>query len=267
MYHFNLPLTRMKILAFFTALLLTTVSLAQKGEQILSNFKDLETRTDLSKVTWAALHNANLTSFPEGLFKCKNLEYITITGSKLASIPDEIATAFPKLYRIEFEDCGLTEIPEAIYRIPKLRILSLDKNKITIVTDRINSLTNLETLSIGENGIQALPMINLPKLKNLMIGKNSLTALPESVFTMKSLELIHAHNNPIAVIPDNVGSLSRLEILSLSDTKIESLPLTLQNCKKLKEIGIIDTPLSKNAAERARFESSTGKKLVIHYRM
>ncbi|HEY8937293.1 MAG TPA: leucine-rich repeat domain-containing protein [Cyclobacteriaceae bacterium] len=242
---------------------------AQKPHpEILNSVADLETRTDLSEVTWAALYHANLSEFPVGLFKCKNLEHISISDGQILTVPEEIITALPKLNRIELEDCGLTEIPEVFYRLPGLKSLTLDGNKITIVTDRINAMTKLEHFSLANNQIQSIPAtINLPKLRSLDLKKNQLKELPDAIYLSKSLDLIHLSNNPIAEISPKIGDLSKLEHLDLSFTQIKSLPATLKDCKKLKSIGIIETPLSSNSSERQKFESETGKKLISSYRL
>jgi len=116
--------------------------------------------------------------------------------------------------------------------------LLIDDNEIEIVSDSINNLTQLNTISLGNNKLYKFPEINnLQKLTRLYLHINELQEIPISIYGLDQIEELSIGDNNFKKISERIGSLKKLKKLWLSsefDAGLRSLPLALMNIQNLK---------------------------------
>lgn len=121
---------------------------------------------------------------------------------------------YPELQIIILNECRLKELPRDICTLSCLKQISLDSNYLTKIPDFLPENMALESFSIKNNLLEALPnkfdkwngslhrfdfsfnridhlsnnLSDLKQLKQLMMNNNNFIKLPTSLFTMKSLE-------------------------------------------------------------------------------
>lgn len=85
---------------------------------------------------------------------------------------------------------------------------------------------NLETLSLGNNSITALPpsLGQLSKLTSLDVEANELSTLPGELAQLTRLKVLNAQTNHFGSVPAVVFSIVSLEDLRLGENEIAELP-------------------------------------------
>lgn len=101
----------------------------------------------LHNLEFVSLHNLNIESF-HGLEHLSGLKYLSLIGSRLDSIPNEIY----KLEKLEFLDLTLNfidSIPERILNLKNLRELDLTNNCFDDIPVSVTKLKQLEYLDFN----------------------------------------------------------------------------------------------------------------------
>ncbi len=188
-----------------------------------------------------------------------------------------------KWQALDLTSCGLTTLPDELWDLPDLKMLYLgnvrlrplrteeglrkdEENRPLVLPSKIESLTNLQVLSLSSDKIQfeSEILLNLPNLihldifdcnfdqvpKQLLIpsiqeiGFNCLeTSLSESFFELRNLKRIYLSNSKIETLSDSIGKLSFLQQLYLFGTNISALPHSMVKLKYLSKLALSDTPL------------------------
>ncbi|CAI9716783.1 toll-like receptor Tollo [Octopus vulgaris] len=145
----------------------------------------------------------------------QNLSNIQVFTAKNTLLGDRIWNFLNRksLVLVNFENCGLTFIPEFVAKLQTLKYFLLDKNNITTI--RPNVLAASKSLIL------------------LRLSGNKITSLPKFAFKgLDSLETLYLNDNQISIFDENVFlSLSKLTILDLSTNSlshIPKLPLSMQ---------------------------------------
>lgn len=197
-------------------------------------------RKDPSKVKSVELNPANarnkgfdvqpLTTFPEELLACKNLERLEIFRG------------------IDGAD---VKIPEAIGRLAALKELTLGGLSIEALPEAIGKLKNLTSLSLAYNEqLATLPTSigQLTALQHLGLSYTALKTLPESIGKLKSLKTLQLHE--ITDVPKELFDLTGIEELDLGGTT--KLVPGLGKLVNLKALTIHSEALASSGAEVAR---------------
>lgn len=192
---------------------------------------------DLYNLTYFATYNNEFSEFPE-FKKLGNLNYLEFFGSKIDSIPCQIAY-LSKLKTFKFssnhdtlkipptlkylknlkeftiENCVLDSFPKEIFRIPNLTYLNLSNANVFYVTKHFERFTNLEVL---------------------VLDGNKLTSLPIEIYLAKKLRLLSVKNNFLEKLPDSISQLEHLTLLDVrgnnfSKQYIEELKALLPGCE------------------------------------
>lgn len=113
-------------------------------------------------------YETTLTEFPIAITSLPNLIKIDLTGQKIKSVPDDIAT------------------------LDKLEILNLIDNKIDTINTAICDCKSLRELRIGDN-IQKLPdcLKKMKSLRHLSVQSNTVNELMDELREFENIETAH----------------------------------------------------------------------------
>ena len=180
----------------------------------------------LSSVRFEALPSLNvllLNNQPiksmKGLGLLSNLAELSITGAQLEEL---YVGNLKQLKKLSFSSSKLTSLAKlrALNTLTNLESLSVYKSSITRI-ENVNKLTNLDHLNLSENDIEIIDSITgLVKLTSLNLSRNKLKKI-QGLDHLKKLTLLDLSNNPIEVF-EGVDS-RMLDKVILSDTKIASI--------------------------------------------
>ncbi|MEM7485693.1 MAG: DUF5018 domain-containing protein [Bacteroidota bacterium] len=125
--------------------------------------------------------------------------------------------------------------------------ISVVLKRISAIPESIAGLTELEKLSLINNGIRQLPagIGKLTKLKVLNLSLNQISELPQEMEDLKgSLESFYFNNNRIGTYPNVISELTNLKILFLGTNNLTELPAGIGNLANLEQLDIDDNSLS-----------------------
>ncbi len=226
-------------------------------------------------------HHINDTCGRFGLYIPYKRKYTSLDHEQLLQLIRDAKEL--KWQALDLTNCGLTTLPDELWDLPDLKMLYLgnvrlrplrteeglrkvEENRPLVLSSKIESLTNLQVLSLSSDEIQfeSEILFNLPNLihldvfdcnfnqvpKQLLIpsiqeiGFNCLeTSLSESFFELRNLKRIYLSNSKIETLSDSIGKLSFLQQLYLFGTNISALPHSMVKLKYLSKLALSDTPL------------------------
>ncbi len=192
---------------------------------------------DLYNLTYFATYNNEFSKFPD-FKKLSNLNYLEFFGSKIDSIPCEIAYLsklktfkfsstndtlklpptlhfLKNLKELTIENCVLDSFPKELFKIPNLNYLNLTNANVFYITKHFERFTNLEVL---------------------VLDGNKLASLPVEIYLAKKLRLLSVKNNFLEKLPDSISQLENLTLLDVrgnnfSKQYIEELKALLPGCE------------------------------------
>ena len=112
--------------------------------------------------------------------------------------------------------------------------------RITELPPDIGTLTNLQTLSLGNNLLTDLPpeIGRLQNLTSLDLSNNILTTLPPEIGQLNNLSVLNLSHNELTTLPSEIGKLTNLTSLDISENHLASLPLEVGQLKNLKLLNL-----------------------------
>ncbi|MBS9463377.1 DUF5018 domain-containing protein [Flagellimonas sp. 389] len=125
--------------------------------------------------------------------------------------------------------------------------ISVVLKRISAIPESIAGLTELEKLSLINNGIRTLPagIGKLAKLKVLDLSLNQISELPQEMENLKgSLESFYFNNNRIGTYPNVISELTNLKILFLGANNLTELPPGIGNLTNLEQLDIDENSLN-----------------------
>ncbi|WP_130733449.1 leucine-rich repeat domain-containing protein [Flavobacterium sp. J27] len=108
--------------------------------RVISDVIDISDMLILEKVEFLSIKMPNSKTFPEVIFKWKNLIEIDIQEGDFFEIPSEIINLI-NLRRINLSNNGIGKLPDQIGLLENIEVLSLNKNCLTSLP---NSICNLK---------------------------------------------------------------------------------------------------------------------------
>lgn len=155
------------------------------------------------------------------VFDLHNLNYLSITQTCLAEIPDAIGE-LTNLTTLVLHSNEVAALPPAIGRLVKLKLLDCSRNKLTRLPQELDSLPQLSTLNLASNSLVSLPSQSAnAKLSVLDLSNNRFEIFPDVCHP----ELVHlfeirVNGNAITEIPAAIGRLQALKVLNVADNSI-----------------------------------------------
>ena len=186
-------------------------------------------------------HHPGVASLPAGISELKSLQYISIVGCPLRSLPAEMG-ALSGLTRLDvgFSSLGAvptaTAFPAALGGMTSLRELSLFGRSVSTVPSFVGSLKSLELLLLSGNilGRASAPhhgfpssFPKMPALKTLHLHSCNLTAVPPAVLSsFPGLERLDLGNNSLRELPEDFGRrMQRLKSIDLRGNMFSAVPV------------------------------------------
>ncbi len=124
------------------------------------------------------------SNFPTTILECKDLRFLTFSGSKIR------------------------KLPEAIGNLSRLEELDLGSNKLEHIPNVLSRLTNLHTLVLSNNQICDLYFLKgLVQLKYLILSSNQIVDI-SALKNLSQLERVDLSHNLIQDIPDWTANLN-----------------------------------------------------------
>uniref|UniRef100_UPI00248488D1 leucine-rich repeat protein n=1 Tax=Leptothoe spongobia TaxID=2651728 RepID=UPI00248488D1 len=119
-----------------------------------------------------------------------------------------------------------------------MRYLDLSSNPWETLSDKLGSLSQLETLIALNCALIRIPtaVTNLSKLQQFDLSYNQITEIPESLAQLSSLQQLDLSYNQITEIPESLVQLSSLQQLNLSYNQITEIPESLAQLSSLQQL-------------------------------
>jgi Leucine-rich repeat (LRR) protein len=150
---------------------------------------------------------------------------------------------------LDLKDCGLSEIPDALFGLQWLQVLDLSRNYLVPgVFSDLKDLAGLRAINLSGNLLAlTLPASfgDLPQaIEEISIDDNNVEALPIEALNLSSLSWFSARRNLLREIPGQVlGAWSNLTYLDLRQNKLVTLPPEIGACTSLLELYLNDNAL------------------------
>ena len=131
---------------------------AGSGNAIFQKFDEsAHLFTNLKKLTLYGAHT-NAYRVPRNIHKCKNLEFLAISGFRgLQRGAFEDLAKCDKLVFLALSACELEDIPSSVLQLRNLEGLDLTANLISSIPSSISSLSKLETIDLTNNSFLLFP--------------------------------------------------------------------------------------------------------------
>jgi tetratricopeptide (TPR) repeat protein len=190
---------------------------------------------DPERVTELDLSDRKLRSFPEQLFRFRNLHTLSLAGNDLIeALPDRLGE-LTALAELDLSRMGLTALPRSIGHLRALRALDLSYNPLRSLPDRLG---NLPRLAVLRGHYLACP------LPETLARLTSLVEL--DLYGLEPPPVEHdveydEDGEPVArplPFPRVVTRLTGLRRLDLSKTRLASLPDGLLRLTSLEELSL-----------------------------
>ncbi|XP_057671677.1 protein phosphatase PHLPP-like protein [Diorhabda carinulata] len=134
------------------------------------------------------------------------------------------------------EECYVEEIVlpgDSIQSLSDLEILSLRSNGIQNFPNSVLQLISLVVLDLSDNNLLTLPpeINQLKLLQELVLDQNLLSVLPATIWDLKFLKILKVANNRLAVPPDKSVEMRALVLQESEDKKQDSPGITTLNLR------------------------------------
>ena len=96
------------------------------------------------------------TEMPTAMKNLVSLEYLTVSGGVLLSLPEWIGE-LQSLKSIDVRATYVSELPDSLYTLVNLESLDISNTSVTILDEKIGNLTSLRSLNISNTSISSLP--------------------------------------------------------------------------------------------------------------
>ncbi|KAJ0794887.1 putative P-loop containing nucleoside triphosphate hydrolase, leucine-rich repeat domain superfamily [Helianthus annuus] len=240
--------TRLKSVSFIKDLeSLENLNVSDLHLKEFQNIILCHTNSNLQQLDFSGNDTENLPSSIGNLHKLVNLSFRRCY--KLKSLPGSICS-LQHLRVLNFESCGIEELPEDIGQLECLEELDLTRSKIKHLPDSICKLKNLKTLNLYCCKVCKLPedVGQIDSLSNLDLRFSKIKDVPSTICKLKHLKELNLSGCfELEKLPENLGdfeteNLGDLECLIhlylKGLRKIRDVPSSICNLKHLQELNL-----------------------------
>ena len=219
-------------------------------------------------------------SIPDCIYNISTLAYLGMGANILAGeIPYNIGYTLPSIQTLVMgENKFHGQIPNSLANTTNLQVINLASNSFNGIVPSLGTLSNLVSLNLGENHLEAgdwsfltsltncTQLVELSLDANILQGEfpNSIASLsrrlerllltankisgtiPQEIEQLTNIKLLYMENNLLSgSIPESLGNLQNLYVLSLFQNKLtEQIPLSIGNLSRLSELYLQENYLS-----------------------
>ena len=214
----------------------------------LNNLSRLDVSINLlAELRVLLLPENDLTSLPETLRECLNLQELDVHKNRLKSLPE---LDMPQLRKLRCSKNELTSLPFGLSSCTKLEQLDCAANRIRSVPS-LESLECLKVLNAMDNALKRCPELPVVSrlegigsgLEFLNLAFNELTLVPPSLILHEKLSEVHLQNNKLAVLDAAFAEMTSLKLLDLSNNSLQDVPYELGYCVPLVSLLIDGNPI------------------------
>lgn len=168
--------------------------------------------------------------------------HVSDRGSPWPTLPAEISRLHDLQY-LTLNECGVQELPDALWDLTELRSLNLFDNAIGVLSAGIGRLRKLEKLVLGTNDLRALPssLAELTGLKELNLANNPRMDWKEAfsiICRLEGLERLSIYQNAVGELPEEIGRLKRLRVFKAFACELRSVPASTGELTELRELDL-----------------------------
>lgn len=146
------------------------------------------------------LSHMGITVFPKCLLKLTNVDEMDLSRNQMQKLPPNIGD-LSALKSLDLRGNMLEALPESIGNLAELTYLDLSNNRLTSagLPPTLGSLTNLISLNLGMNQLDALPptLEALENLESLALFDNLFTEQPDVLTALSNLTNVNLERNPV----------------------------------------------------------------------
>ena len=141
---------------------------------------------------------------------------------------------------LDLSNCGLEEVPAAVWQLSELVDLSLAGNRIKSLPPAVGQLRKLRRLGVAGNLLESVPeeIGGLPALEGLWLHGNALHTLPNGIGSLSNLKVLALAGNRLCALPDSICRLSSLTILSAAGNLLSALPEAMGSLALLQTLAL-----------------------------
>jgi Leucine-rich repeat (LRR) protein len=172
------------------------------------------------------------------------------------------------LEKLDFSDCGLTDIPESIQNLKNLKYLKLRNTQIQLAPNWLSKLSSLEFLDLsGCNITNRIDLTGLSKVTDVVLDYNAkLRELPIGLETLTSLARLTASNCDIRKIDSNILNCDCLYLVDFHGNKnLSQIPAKISGMENIIAICIDDTDISEASLKDLKGNRRNGDVAIIKY--
>lgn len=161
------------------------------------------------------------------LFKLHRLKYLSMTQSKLSTLPTDVEL-LTNLTTLILHSNKIMEISSEIEELINLRVLDCSKNKLMNCSKELGNLPQLRVLNLSSNRLLSVPMLKNAALTVLNLESNELGQFPDICHSeLKCLSELNVSDNKISSIPPTIKKLTALRIFNIKYNLLKGNCLTV----------------------------------------
>jgi Leucine-rich repeat (LRR) protein len=167
------------------------------------------------------LNKLHLETFPDIIYRFKNLEKLDLSGNYIQQIPQEI------------------------WSLKKLKFLSLSENRIDYSSFKFKRNKHLKDLNLQYTEMAKMPksLKKNRRLEILFVGNNPIKFVKNDFKRMTNLKALNLYNVRTSILPKSIGKLKNLEELDLYYNNLQFLPKEVCKLPKLKTLAVANNQL------------------------
>jgi hypothetical protein len=172
------------------------------------------------------------------------------------------------LEKLDFSDCGLTDIPESIQNLKNLKYLKLRNNNIKTIPNWLNKLKSLTFLDLSSCGItNRLDLTGLSVLTDVVLDYNAkMSELPIGLESLTSLSRLTASNCDLRAVESTITSCKELFLIDIhGNKKLSKIPVNLSGMDNIIAICIDDTAIDDNIIKDLKNNRRSPEVTIIKY--
>ncbi len=197
--------------------------------------------TELKHLTKLTIYGTSIKSIIDNISNLKSLKYLDLSSNKINKLPETIGEC-KSLKVLNLSGNIVAQLPQSIGNLTMLTQLDLSNNNLSQLPDSIGKLTNLKDLNIRSNQFKTLPpsMENLYSLESLDLQKNIFTSIPELIFNLKSLNSLLINRNKIDTnnTYKNLLKLNGLTYLQIDKNNLGQFNELIEKLEKIKRFSL-----------------------------